>query len=83
MLYPASHSDLNITDMMAKGSNAGGRGGRGGHGGRGRGGRGGDGSDGGGPDGQSKKLCQVFLRNLPLTMLEPVSGVETSNASGA
>lgn len=29
---------------------------------------------GGGPEGQSKKMCQVFLRNLPLAMLEPVSG---------
>lgn len=69
--------------MMVKGSNDGGRGGRGGRGGGGRGGRGGGGGGGGGPDGQSKKLCQVFLRNLPLTMLEPVSGVETSSASGA
>lgn len=34
----------------------------------------GGGTGGGGPAGQSKKLCQVFLRNLPLTMLEPVSG---------
>ena len=69
--------------MVAKGSNGGGRGGRGGrgvHGAGGRGGRGVDGSDGGGPDGQSKKLCQVFLRNLPLTMLEPVSGLETTDA---
>lgn len=46
---------------MAKGKN---------HGGGETGGTGGDGDVG-----QSKKLCQVFLRNLPLAMLEPVSGV--------
>lgn len=46
---------------------------KGGKGGAGDGGKGG-GAGGGGPSGQSKKLCQVFLRNLPLTMLEPVSG---------
>lgn len=68
---------------MIKGSDGGGRGGRGGRGVGGRGGRGGGGASGGGADGQSKKLCQVFLRNLPLTMLEPVSGVETSNAAKA
>lgn len=40
-----------------------------------KGGKGGGyGGGGGGPEGQSKKLCQVFLRNLPLAMLEPVSG---------
>lgn len=47
---------------------------KGGKGGVGDGSRGG-GTGGGGPAGQSKKLCQVFLRNLPLTMLEPVSGL--------
>ncbi|CAM9353199.1 unnamed protein product, partial [Hapterophycus canaliculatus] len=31
----------------------------------------GDGRQGGPGGGQSKKLCQVFLRNLPLAMLEP------------
>lgn len=41
-----------------------------------KGGKGGDGGggQGGAGGGQSKKLCQVFLRNLPLAMLEPVSG---------
>lgn len=40
-----------------------------------KGGKGGSyGGGGGGPEGQSKKMCQVFLRNLPLAMLEPVSG---------
>lgn len=46
---------------------------KGGKVGVGDGGKGG-GTGGGAPAGQSKKLCQVFLRNLPLTMLEPVSG---------
>eukprot|EP00752_Nemacystus_decipiens_P011036 g9805.t1 len=32
---------------------------------------GGHGGGGGDPEGQSKKMCQVFLRNLPLAMLEP------------
>lgn len=45
---------------MAKGGKGGGGGGVGGGGNEG--------------SGQSKKLCQVFLRNLPLAMLEPVSG---------
>lgn len=39
-----------------------------------KGGKGGSYGGGGGPEGQSKKMCQVFLRNLPLAMLEPVSG---------
>ncbi|CAM9304033.1 unnamed protein product [Pylaiella littoralis] len=43
---------------------------QGGKGDVGDGGTGG-GTGGAGPAGQSKKLCQVFLRNLPLAMLEP------------
>lgn len=40
-----------------------------------KGGKGGSyGGGGGGVEGHSKKMCQVFLRNLPLAMLEPVSG---------
>ena len=38
-----------------------------------KGGKSGGYGGGGGPEGQSKKMCQVFLRNLPLAMLEPVS----------